>query len=327
MGRVTRMTQTTEGTSVAVDPADLDPEALADLVATLPGWPWAGGRVRLTRISSGLTNVNWRMTDAAGTDHFLKVPGRGTRAYIDRAVASVAASVAAANGVGPAVEYFDDVTGIEVTVFLDGYRSATPAELGTREGGVRLMELYRRLHAGALLPVTKTIFDMIDEHLDQVAASDRVLRRWQQDVVDRWRTVQDAYLDAGVELVPGHNDMLPSNYMLKEGEEMQLIDYDYAANTERAYEPGGIITLYLVDDDVREAMLRAYYGSDVSERDRARVRACGIATAVKWGLWGLVNATVRPTEDFDFERYGCMHLMHAAQLLRETDLAAMQRAL
>jgi thiamine kinase-like enzyme len=327
MGRVSRMTQTAEGATTTVDPADLDPQALADLVATLPGWPWADGRVRLDRISSGLTNVNWRMTDAAGTHHFLKVPGRGTRAFIDRFVASVAASVAAANGVGPAVEYFDDGTGIEVTAFLEGYRSATAAELGTREGGVRLMTLYRRLHAGELLPVTKTVFDMIDEHLAQVAASPRTLRGWQQDVVDRWRTVQDAYLAAGVELVPGHNDMLPSNYMLKEGEEMQLIDYDYAANTERAYEPGGIITLYLVDDDVREAMLHAYYGPGVSDRDRARVRACGIATAVKWGLWGLVNAGVRPTEDFDFERYGCMHLMHAAQLLAETDLDAVRRAL
>lgn len=32
-----------------------------------------------------------------------------------------------------------------------------------------MIDVYRTLHSGSTLSVTKTIFDMIDEHLDQVA--------------------------------------------------------------------------------------------------------------------------------------------------------------
>lgn len=309
------------------DAARLGADDLPGYVDRLPDWPWRGRPVTFTRITSGLTNVNWRMTEmGSGTNYFFKVPGEGTRRFIDRKVANIAASVAAENGVSPQVLYFDEESGVEVTEFLEGYTSSSLYTLGTLERGTQLMTLYRRLHEGLPLPVTKTIFDMIDEHIAQVEASGRVLRPWQAELIDEWLPVQQAYLAAGVDLVPGHNDMLPSNYMVKEGAEMMLIDYDYAANTERAYEPGGIMTLYLLDDAVREAMLEAYFG-EVTERDRARVKVCGIATDVKWGLWGLVNATVRGTEDFDFEKYGTMLLMHARQLMTELDMEALVEAL
>lgn len=312
-------------TELSVKPAVSDPSSFGALdlpafLRGLPAWPWPEPGMVLSRINSGLTNVNWRMTAPTGVNYFLKVPGLGTRTFIDRAVANTAASMAAERGIAPRVLYYDDVSGVEVSEFLEGYRSGSVNDLGSVENGIRLMQLYRTLHDGPLLPLTKTIFDMLDEHVAQIDASPRRLLAWQQSVVDTWMPVQNAFIAGGIDLVPGHNDMLPSNYMLKDGEDIKLIDYDYAANTERAYEPGGILTLYPLTDDVREAMLVSYFGADVTARDRARVTACGIATCVKWGLWGLVNATARPTEAFDFERYGCMHLMNAAVLLADMDL-------
>lgn len=309
------------------DAAELTAEQLPAYVRTLPGWPWPDGDLQFHRITSGLTNVNWRMVDAStGTTYFFKVPGPGTRAFIDRAVAAHAAQVAAAGGIGPAVLYVDDESGIEVSEFLDGYVSSTQQSLSNEESGRQLMSLYRRLHTGAPLPVTKTVFDMIDEHLEQIRAAGRVLRPWQTELVERWLPVQTAYIAAGLEIVPGHNDMLPSNYMVKDGAPMQLIDYDYAANNERAYEPGGIITLYLLDDAVRESLLAEYYG-EVTDRERARALVAGIATAMKWGLWALLNAHVRATGDFDFERYGTVMLSHAQLLLAEHDLDRLVAAL
>ena len=297
--------------------AQLDAEGLAALVSTLPDWPWPGEAVTMHRITSGLSNVNWRMVVGAET-FFLKVPGIGTEAYISRDAAHSAALVAHATGVGPAVVYYDAVSGIEVSEFLQGYESSTQHSLSQPDTAVELMALYRRLHAGELLPITKTIFDMIDEHLAQVAAAGRPLRPWQQDVVDRWLPIQAAYIASGLDLVPGHNDMLPSNFMVSPDGPMMLIDYDYAANNDRYYEVGGIATLYLVEPEVRQAMLVAYFG-EVTSRDVARASIAGLATAVKWGLWALLNSQARDF-DFDFEKYGNTLFTQARHILDGPDI-------
>ena len=301
--------------SIAI--AQLDAEGLAAFVTDLPEWPWPGEAVVMHRITSGLSNVNWRM-DVTGQTFFLKVPGIGTEAYISRDAAHSAALVAAAAGVGPGVVYYDIGTGIEVSEFLQGYVSSTQHSLSQPDTAVELMSLYRRLHAGELLPLTKTIFDMIDEHLAQVAAAGRQLRPWQQDVLDRWAPIQAAYIASGLELVPGHNDMLPSNFMVSPDGPMMLIDYDYAANNDRYYEVGGIATLYLVEPEVRDAMFAAYFG-EVTPRDFARASVGGLATAVKWGLWALLNSQARDF-DFDFEKYGNTLLSQARHILDGPDI-------
>lgn len=304
--------------------AQLDAEGLAALVPTLPEWPWPGEPVVMQRITGGLSNVNWRM-DVADQTFFLKVPGIGTEAYISRDAAHSAALVAAATGVGPAVTYYDGGTGIEVSEFLQGYVSSTQHSLSQPDTAVELMSLYRRLHAGELLPITKTIFDMIDEHLEQVSIAGRSLRPWQQDVIDRWAPIQSAYIASGLDLVPGHNDMLPSNFMVSADGPMMLIDYDYAANNDRYYEVGGIATLYLVEPEVREAMFAAYFG-EVTPRDVARASISGLATAVKWGLWALLNSQARDF-DFDFEKYGNTLLSQARHILDGPELQVWLRDL
>ncbi len=304
--------------------ARLDAEGLAALVPTLPAWPWPGEAVAMHRITSGLSNVNWRMVVGEET-YFLKVPGIGTEAYISRDAAHSAALVAHATGVGPAVVYYDAGSGIEVSEFLQGYESSTQHSLSQPDTAVELMALYRRLNAGDLLPITKTIFDMIDEHLAQVATAGRVLRPWQQNVVDRWLPIQAAYIASGLDLVPGHNDMLPSNFMVSPDGPMMLIDYDYAANNDRYYEVGGIATLYLVEPEVRQAMLVAYFG-EVTPRDVARASIAGLATAVKWGLWALLNSQARDF-DFDFEKYGNTLLSQARHILDGPDIDGWVRAL
>jgi thiamine kinase-like enzyme len=293
----------------------LDAETLALEVQLLPGWPF-GDEITLERISSGTTNVNWRMRAGASL-HFLKVPGQGAEAFVDRRVAHEAALVAARAGVGPAVLYFDDATGIEVSEFLDGYRSSESPDLVSTSGSLEVMRLYRQLHAGSLLSTTKTLFDMIDEHQMQIHESGRSLQPYQREVQERWRPIQERYVAAGLELVPGHNDPNPPNFMVKYGAPMMLIDFDYAANTDRYYELGAYLTIFGFSDEVRRALFREYAG-EPSEGQLARLYLSGVGTLVKWGHWALYNSVVRDT-DFDYEKYGAGMLLGALTMLRSSE--------
>ncbi|WP_295576314.1 phosphotransferase [uncultured Microbacterium sp.] len=296
----------------------LDALTLARTVPDLPAWPF-GTDLRMERISSGTTNVNWRMISDDGI-RFLKVPGHGAEAFVDRQIAHEAALVAAATGVGPAVLFFDDATGIEVTAFLDGYRSSGAGDLLSPTGMSEVMRLYRQLHGGELLSVTKTLFDMIDEHQAQIAETGRRLQPYQIEVQERWRPIQERYLAGGLELVPGHNDPNPPNFMVKPDAPMMLIDFDYAANTDRYYELGAYLTILGIPRDLGRTLFAQYSGAEPTESQLARLYLSGVGTLVKWGHWALYNSVVRDI-DFDYEKYGAGMLLGALTMLTSEECA------
>jgi len=292
---------------------DLNGDSLTELLRGLDGWPWPKADLRVTRIQAGFTNVNW-MLEIDGQRHFLKVPGAGTEAYIERTESHQGAMAAFEAGIGPEVLYFEPRSGIEVSSFLEGYSSLLDSQL--RDPGVieSIAGIYRQLHSRPLFSNTRTVFDMIDGHLEHLAEIGRPLRDYQSDVVRRWLPIQRRYLDAGIDLVPGHNDMLTANYMVADGGPMKLVDYDFAANTDRWYELGGVFALSNLEPSYKRQALLAYLGEEPSPGVLARVHLSSIATYVTWGLWALVNAGTRES-DTDYEKYGAGNLIAAAWAL------------
>jgi thiamine kinase-like enzyme len=291
----------------------MDSVTLAERLPALPSWPF-GSDLRLERISSGTTNVNWRMISGT-TTRFLKVPGFGAEAFVDRGAAHEAARIAAATGVGPEVLFFDPDTGIEVSRFLDGYRSSGAGDLLSPTGMLEVMRLYRQLHGGELLTMTKTLFDMIDEHMAQISSIGRALQPYQLEVQERWLPIQERYIAGGLEIVPGHNDPNPPNFMVRDGSPMMLIDFDYAANTDRYYELGAFLTVLGIPEDVGRALFAHYAGAEPTPGQMARLYLSGVGTLVKWGHWALYNAATRDS-DFDYEKYGAGMLLGALTMLR-----------
>ena len=139
-------------------------------------------------------------------------------------------------GVGPAVFYCDPETGIEVSEFLDGYQPCTAWDVGRPEVCAELMGLFRTWHSGPALPQTKTVFDMVEEHREQVLRDGTVMPAWVHEVLAAYDEAKARFLAAGLDIVPCHNDPGAGNYMRSitdPSRPMKLIDYDYASNNER----------------------------------------------------------------------------------------------
>ena len=88
----------------------------------------AGYRGEIVRLG-GLTNLVFR----AG-DFCLRIPGKGTEEYINRANEAVAAREAARAGVSPEVIHFDEKTGEMATRFIDGAVTMSPEKFKSRAG-------------------------------------------------------------------------------------------------------------------------------------------------------------------------------------------------
>ncbi len=97
----------------------------------------------------GLTNAVFRAGDAV-----LRLPGKGTEEYIDRANEAAAARAAADAGVSPEVLFVDPASGVMVTRFVDGTETMTSEAFRIRPGApARAGRAFRQLHElGRRLP-------------------------------------------------------------------------------------------------------------------------------------------------------------------------------
>lgn len=281
-------------------------EAALDAVAQ-----WTGRAIRYQPVHGGLQNENWRLdVEGEQSPYFLKIPGAGSEAFIDRDNAHHAAAQASALGISPKIAHFDSSTGIEIIEFLEDYRACTNGDMKRPEIAGEIIRLYRAFHGIDPLPCTKTIFDMIAEHHDQaVALGIRLPRFWPQLELE-YRTAHDALLAGGIDLVPCHNDPMPGNFLIAEGKPMRLIDFEFSSNNERAYELAVMTTEFFYDDVRTAECVEEFYGTYTPELF-ARVQVCGFLADVKWGLWAIVYAQLNDGWDYDYHKYGVWKLRRA----------------
>lgn len=295
----------------ATNPDEMDLEAV---VGRISGW--RGREVRYAMLVGGLMNKNWRVRiDGDPRAYFVKVPGKGSEMFIDRLAANEAARNAHALGLGPEVVFFDPADGVEVAEFLEGYHTCTNADFQEADAQAAVMDLYRRLHAGPQLSLTKTIFDMIEEHFEQAHELGSHLPEDFAWLDHQYRRAKAAMTASGIDLVSCFNDPMPGNFLVRAGEPMRLIDYEFASNNERAYELGVLFAEMFYDEALTNTLIEQYYG-EVKPQMFARVMVCRALADIKWASWAIVNRKLS-SWDFDYQKYGVWKYMRARDMMHD----------
>lgn len=273
---------------------------------------WSGACIRYAPVSGGLQNSNWCLTvEGAPSRYFMKIPGAGSEAFIDRTVANQAARQADSLGIGPAVVNFDAGTGVEVVEFLEDYRACTTGDFKRPELPHQVIALYRTLHSAEPLSLTKTVFDMIDEHLDRVRELGAALPADMDLILTEYAAARGALEAAGLDLVPCHNDPVPGNFLVGatgDALPMKMIDFEFASNNDRAYELAVLVTEMFYGERQTLELIEAYYGSAAWPLT-ARVQLFNALADLKWGLWGCAQSRLNPGWNFDYHKYGIWKLM------------------
>jgi thiamine kinase-like enzyme len=287
-----------------------------DAIARVP--QWRGRDAAYTPLVGGLMNQNW-LVEISGDlrRYFIKVPGEGSEMFIDRVTANEAARNAHAMGIAPEVIFFDAADGLEISEFLEGYRACTNADFGDASIQSDVLTLYRRLHAGPKLGLTKTIFDMIEEHIEQ---GKELGAHFPQDMpwlMHRYNQAKAAFVASGLDLVPCFNDPMPGNFLISTeagaSKPMKLIDYEFASNNERSYELGVLFAEMFFDERLTEALIEQYLG-EVRPQIIARVILNRALADMKWASWAVVNRKLKDW-DFDYQKYGVWKYMRARDVM------------
>jgi thiamine kinase-like enzyme len=265
-------------------------EELQAALAAVPGLAgWRGEPVRL----GGLTNRVYRCGDSV-----LRVPGKGTEAYIDRVNEAAAAQAAAAAGVGPAVLHADAATGLMLTRLVPDAVTMTPALFRSRPGApARAGAAFARMHrSGAVFPFRFELFAMVDRYLALLAPRDVALPEGWGAVLAEAGGVRAALARAPVPLAPCHCDPLCENF-LDTGDRMWIVDWEYAGMNDPMWDLGDLSVEAGMDEGQEDEMLAAYGATGAA--DRGRMVAYKAMCDLLWTLWGLIQLSDgNPADDF-----------------------------
>ena len=243
----------------------------------------------------GLTNVVYR---AGGV--CLRIPGKGTAEYINRANEAVAAREAAKAGVSPQVLHADPASGLMATRFVAGAETMSPEKFRTRPGSPgRAGEVFRKLHSsGAVFPFRFELFAMIDDYLKLLSTKDVALPPGYHDVVREGESVRAALAAHPIQIAACHCDPLCENF-LDTGDRMWIVDWEYSGMNDPLWDLGDLSVEGGFDAAQDEELMRAYFGGEAKPAERGRVVIYKAMCDLLWTLWGLIQlANNNPATDF-----------------------------
>ncbi|WP_292097473.1 phosphotransferase, partial [Mesorhizobium sp.] len=198
---------------------------------------WRDKQILYTPVYGGFSNSNWRVrTVDDSRTYFVKLPGRGTEQFIDRRAASEASRRAFELGLGPRTYDYLSHRGVEIADFVEGRRPCTIRDFRNAHVRATAVSLYRTFNRSRCLSLTKTVFDMIEEHLDQLRRLGVRLPADFRALYEQYLLARSALEAAGLDLVPCYNDPAPANFLIADDGSILIVDYEYASNNDRCYD-------------------------------------------------------------------------------------------
>ena len=309
---------------MADEPAEeLRGELRDELVAALQRVPETAGReLTLTPLSGGITNRNFLITAAEGSQRYvIRLAGNDTHLLgISREVEHAATVAAAGVGVGPEVTAFIRPEGYLVTRFIVG-EPVSLEEVRRPETLRRVADSIRRIHGGPAIPGLFVPLRIVEAYL-ALATSRGVPRPAAWDEAHAvGRRIERALLEAPLEPRPCHNDLLNANF-IDDGERIRIVDWEYAGMGDPFFDLGNFSVNHELTPEQDAILLEAYEG-EVQPARLARVNLMRVVSDFREAMWGVLQQGVS-TLDVDFVAYADEHF---ERLLRHASGTAFEASL
>lgn len=252
----------------------------------------------------GLTNKNFKVGIANGTEIAVRVAGKGTSKYINRPGEKHNASLMASIGIAPEVYYYDPATGSQLVEFINADTMHSEDFRTKPDVVVKSAEVMRKYHDSGLEfkgvnnPIAK-----IKEYVEILKANgfDKRYDNWDR-IVEKLGKIEAAYKRNPPKQVPCHNDTLAENFMY-DGKVMRVIDWEYGGMGDNFYDMACVFVENPLQREHEELYLNTYFGAEPTEEERARVLINKFLVVSHWSTWSLVQIAYGKDHDFYFE-YG-----------------------
>lgn len=271
-----------------------------DRLLALPIWQ---GNVTAAPLGGGITNVNFLAEDDRGRV-VVRIGDDIPIHQILRFNEQAASRAAHAAGISPPVLYAS--AGALVLGFIEG-KTYGGADVQADLDGV--LDLIVRTHRdiprhlrGPVLAFW--VFHVIRDYCGRLVAEGS---RHAALIPDLLREAEQ--LEAGVgrvEIVFGHNDLLPANF-IRDSARLWLVDWDYGGFNSPLFDLGGLAANNALSPAQENHMLTAYFDRQPDADLWHRYGAMKAASALRETLWSMVSETHSDLH-FDYAAYSASNL-------------------
>ncbi|NOR62870.1 MAG: phosphotransferase [Rhodobacteraceae bacterium] len=256
------------------------------------------GSLKTTRLG-GLTNLVYRVEAPLDTV-IVRIPGKGTNDYIDRAVELHNATAAAKAGISAEIIWADSGSGVMISRCIENIKTMTPALFASRKGAAaRAGTALAALHnSSEPFEFRFELFAMIDEYLAVLSEKNADLPEGYHDVVKAAAPVKAAIEASPHPLAPCHCDPLCENF-LDDGRKMWIVDWEYSGMNDPFWDLGDLSVEGAFAAQQDTDMLTAYLGKPPNAAQFGRMVIYKAMCDLLWTLWGLIqHANGNGAEDF-----------------------------
>lgn len=235
-------------------------------------------------IEAGLTNHSILIT-VKGEKYIYRDPGKGTEEIVNRKAEAFALQIASELGLDDTFIYEDPDEGWKISRYIEG---CTELDYANREHVRRALQMARTLHtSGKTSPWS---FDFFDEGVNIAAMLKDLgypLPGDFEELLGRASLIAEKMrLEAGSPVLC-HNDFYGPNFLVK-GDEMRLIDWEYAAMGDPTCDIGNFVSQgsgYSVEETID--ILPLYYGRAATDEEKRHCVAAVGVVGWYWYVWAM----------------------------------------
>jgi thiamine kinase-like enzyme len=265
--------------------------------ASLACWK---GPVDPVPLGGGITNKNFFVEDA-GQKYVVRIGDDIPVHQIMRFNELAASRAAHAAGISPRVIFAAD--GALVIEYIEG-KTYEEADVASPENLARIVPLIARAHRDIpkFLRGAALVFWVFHVLRDYSSSLKEGNSRHLVRLPELWAIAERLENAVGrIDLVYGHNDLLPGNF-IDDGGRIWLIDWDYAGFNSPLFDLGGLASNNGLSPDQEEWLLEAYFEVTVTDDLRVRYHAMKCASLLRESMWSMMQE-IHSTLDFDYAAY------------------------
>lgn len=241
-----------------------------------------------SRFAGGLTNYNYIM-DVKGTEYVIRQPGGMTNQMIDRQIEKVNNTIACELGLNSECYYFDEISGIKISVYLPNSKNIAQADPCDQVSIKAVSDLMKKTHNSS--KKFPNFFDWQGE----LTKYEQIVRDIKgafffdyADLKKRLIEFQESHVRNTI-CVPCHNDTVPENFVVAENGRAYLIDWEYAGMNDPSWDVAAYIIESKLSEEAIDSLMSEYYGQTPSEEELLKIKSFMVAQDLLWTVWALIR--------------------------------------
>ncbi len=281
------------------------------LIQSIPIWK---DKVKISKIDGGMTNQNFLVEDNA--KKFVVRLGKDIPEHlISRSNELIISKAASEIGISPNVVYHAN----ELLV-LDYVESTTMSSEDVKNNIHAIIPLLKKIH----LEIPKKIFDqsILFSVFNVICHYAKFLKDNQSSYSHLLKNIlfQSKQLEKNsspYEIVFGHNDLLPSNF-LNDGSRLWIIDWEYAGFNTPLFDLGGLSSNnnFSLKEEIN--LLESYFECKISDKILLQYNSLKCASLLRETMWSMVSELTSKIE-FDYINYTQVNLSKFTQEYKNLD--------